>query len=274
MSKKIGKSIYLWGISFFSEKKDRLLVHLEKALKHSNKPLVMATPNPEQIMLSRRDSKFKVDLQAADILIPDGIGLIWASRFLAGCGRIAEALPERITGVDLVSDLLALAEKQQQTVLVVGGRNYADQPGLLTNSSLPGRVYWTPAYQRVAHPSQQEEQQLQTMIVEIKPDMIFVAFGAPHQERWAIRYRDFCQQHGVSLVMVVGGSFDYLLGQVGRAPRWLRQLGLEWLVRLIRQPWRWRRQLSLFSFVQLVMLTMIGIVPVSASSDDSDILTV
>jgi N-acetylglucosaminyldiphosphoundecaprenol N-acetyl-beta-D-mannosaminyltransferase len=82
--------------------------------------------------------------------------------------------------------------------------------------------------------------------------MLFVAYGAPQQDKWIARNLD---RLGVPVAMGVGGAFDFLSGRAGRAPGWMRRLGLEWLHRLVRQPWRWRRMLALPHFGWLVVMS-------------------
>jgi len=82
------------------------------------------------------------------------------------------------------------------------------------------------------------------------PDILFVAYGAPAQDLWITRNLN---RLGVPVAMGVGGAFDFIAGRAQRAPRWVQRLGLEWLHRLIHQPWRWRRMLALPKFVWLVM---------------------
>jgi N-acetylglucosaminyldiphosphoundecaprenol N-acetyl-beta-D-mannosaminyltransferase len=87
-------------------------------------------------------------------------------------------------------------------------------------------------------PRPEDEPAIHERILAAKPDILLVAYGAPAQELWIARNQPLL---GVPAAIGVGGTFDYLAGHVPRAPRWMRRLGLEWLFRLIRQPWRWRR---------------------------------
>jgi len=88
-----------------------------------------------------------------------------------------------------------------------------------------------------------------------RPDLLFVAYGAPQQDLWIARYQP---ELGIPVAMGVGGAFDFIAGVVPRAPRWMREIGLEWLYRLIRQPWRWRRMLALPRFVLAVLAARYG----------------
>ena len=87
--------------------------------------------------------------------------------------------------------------------------------------------------------------------------MVFVAFGAPWQEKWVIEHEELLNKSGVELVMVVGGSFDMLLGGLKRAPMWIRAIGMEWLFRLAQEPRRFKRQLKIFKFVGLATKDLI-----------------
>ena len=83
-----------------------------------------------------------------------------------------------------------------------------------------------------------------------QPDILLVAYGAPAQERWIQRH---AAALGVPIAIGVGGTFDYIAGRAKRAPRWLRRIGLEWVYRLVHEPWRWRRMLVLPQFAILVL---------------------
>lgn len=247
--KKTDNTALLFDLNVFSNKRSSLLNVLKKWLDDSRELRVVCTPNSEQIVQSRGDKKFKQALQQADLLLPDGIGLVLASRLLAFLGR-AKPLAERITGVDVVVDLLEIAHRHQLEVLVVGGRNYSPVDYFAYQGA---KINWTPGYKNVSKPTAKEERQLKLKIAETNPDLVFVAFGAPAQELWIEKHRDLLVKNKVIIAMAVGGSFDYLLGKVPRAPYWFKKLGLEWLFRLIVEPWRLRRQLRIISFLGLVV---------------------
>jgi len=87
-------------------------------------------------------------------------------------------------------------------------------------------------------PALEEEDEIVGMIQRAEPDILFVAYGAPQQDKWIARN---LARLGVPVAMGVGGAFDFISGRAKRAPRWVQHLGLEWLHRLLREPWRWRR---------------------------------
>ncbi len=102
----------------------------------------------------------------------------------------------------------------------------------------------------IASPNPQQERELLSIVADVKPHIIFFAFGSPYQEKWIHAHR--AQLKGI-VCAGVGGAFDFLAGDVRRAPRFIRFLGLEWLFRLVRQPWRWQRQLRLISYILYIL---------------------
>ena len=104
-------------------------------------------------------------------------------------------------------------------------------------------------------PRASEEDDIIRTIRAVSPDLLLVAYGVPAEEKWIARNR---QRLGVPVMMGVGGAFDFAAGVTKRAPGWIRRLGLEWLYRLVREPWRWRRQLALPRFLSLVAKQKLG----------------
>lgn len=251
MSIKIDKSFYFSGKPIFSSYKSELLTHLQEQLKNDKKgnadTVLVFTPNPEQLVMAEEDQDFNKTLLQADILVPDGMGLVWASKILAK--NSADVIKERIPGRFVVASLLRFASREKLSVLLIGGRDYSTTKEVTVEGAT---ISWLEGYEKVIEPSPIEEQTLLENLRKIKPDLVFVAFGAPHQEKWLVAHKKILQQSGVKVAMAVGGSFDYLLGKVPLPPDFMSKNGLEWLFRLITQPWRWRRQLKLINFVILV----------------------
>ncbi len=251
------QSTKLWGISLFGRDFIQLLNEVTTHVKEGKSLATLVTPNPEQIVQSARHSKLKLVLRSATWAIPDGVGLVLASRFLAG--RLQQpALHKRITGIDTVEALLVAAGQQVEPwrVLVIGGRYFASNPDRVVPFSVgQTQVYWLCGYEDVVHPQPAESALIARTLHDLQPSIVLVAFGAPWQELWIADNAALLEKNGVKLAMVVGGTFDVLTGNVSRAPRWMQQLGLEWLFRLINQPWRWKRQLRLVAFLVLVIRT-------------------
>ena len=251
--KKTDKTSLLFKLELFSRGKKQVLRLVKDRFLMENKLQLIMTPNPEQIVQSRGqdplNQRFLAALQSADLLIPDGVGLVLASRFLG------QPIQEKVSGVWLVTELLAIAAKRDLKALIIGGKDY-DRDHLFSDfkgKNLKDKIEWTPGYQDVTQPTREEQLALQKKLEQLKPDLVFVAFGAPQQELWLVENRQLLEENGVKIAMVVGGSFDFLLGKIKRAPRLLRQLGFEWLFRLIQEPWRWKRQTRLIKFIFLTL---------------------
>jgi len=261
--KKIDSSVNILGLSLFGSSKDRLLSLLKDKIDNSSKLSYIFTPNPEQVVQSRGreeiSSHFLQALKAADILIPDGIGLILASKYLFLRQKVDKPLSERITGADVTVQILEIlgessknSSNKRPVALLIGGRNYSQKLLSQLSDKYGVTIVWEPTYESVENQTSEETQHILKRIQEIKPTVVFVAFGAPYQEIWLMEQRAVLEKAGTVLGMAVGGSFDYLLGITPRAPVWLQGLGLEWLFRLAIQPWRWRRQLRLLEFCWIV----------------------
>lgn len=245
-------AVELFGLSFFGGGMDDLLQIITEhlSLEKNVKPLTIFTPNPEQIVLADHDHTFRQDLQWADLRIPDGGGLVTANR-LRG---MVPFLFERIPGVEVVRQILALENVEQLPILVIGGREYnhkkveggwqVHEEGGLT----PKTIHWTSGYANVNAPTAEEELALEQKMKKLQPAIVFVAFGAPAQERFIHQHFDLFFNNKARLIMAVGGSFDSLTGKLKRAPAFVQQLGFEWLFRLIQEPSRWKRQLRLIEF--------------------------
>ncbi len=202
----------------------------------------IATVNPEFVMMARRDSAFRAVLERADLCLPDGVGITLAARYL---GR---PLRERVAGVDLVERLSARAAEEGWRLFLLGAApGVADRAAAALRSRNPGLVV-SGTY--AGSPRVEEEDEIIHRVQKAEADILLVAYGAPAQDIWLARNLA-CT--GARVGAGVGGAFDYIAGVVPRAPRWMRRAGLEWLYRLIRQPWRWRRQRVLPLYALLVL---------------------
>lgn len=253
------QSTKIFDLHIFSSSKVLLLNLLSNRLEEQKTLLTVMTPNPEQIVLSRKDPVFMDHLQSADLLIPDGTGLVIASNFI-GTSKENAHISERITGREVASFLLECAAKKGLPVLVVGGREYgvAKTDGV-SQLDLPQpykQAFWLEAYADVQHPTKEEEAAVTAAIKKIKPAIVLVAFGAPWQEKWLVEHKELLNSSGVQIGLVIGGALDVMLGKVPQAPSWMQNLGLEWLFRLVQEPWRWRRQLKLLEFIKLTYQSM------------------
>ncbi len=203
----------------------------------------IATVNPEFVMAARRDPAFRAVLGNADLCLPDGVGITLAARYL---GR---PLRERVAGVDLVERLAARAAEEGWRLFLLGAApGVAERAAEVLRSRNPGLIV---AGTYAGSPRAEEEEEIVHRVREAGADILLVAYGAPAQDLWLARN---LARTGARVGAGVGGAFDYIAGVVPRAPRWMRRVGLEWLYRLIRQPWRWRRQRVLPLYALLVLL--------------------
>jgi len=198
----------------------------------------VCTVNPEFMVIAQRDVNFATILRRADLCIPDGVGLLWAAR------RLGQPLPERVTGSDGTIMIAEQAAKQGWKLFLLGaGPGVAEMAADVMRAHLPDiQIVGTYA----GSPSPEEEDAIVDRVNVSGADVLLVAYGAPNQDKWIARNlpRLRCK-----MAMGVGGSLDFIAGVVPRAPEWMQQAGLEWLFRLIKQPWRWRRMLRLPRFV-------------------------
>lgn len=209
----------------------------------SGQPHHVCTINPEFIMIAQRDANFANILRRADLCVPDGVGLLWAARYLG------QPLPERVTGSDGVPIIAARAAREGWKLFFLGAApGVAERAAQILQEQHPGlQVVGTYA----GSPAPAEEDALVERVNSSGAEILFVAYGAPEQDKWIARN---LPRLTVGMAMGVGGAFDFIAGVVPRAPVWMQRLGLEWAFRLVRQPWRFRRMLRLPRFVLAVVL--------------------
>ncbi|HHW09463.1 MAG TPA: WecB/TagA/CpsF family glycosyltransferase [Firmicutes bacterium] len=202
----------------------------------------IVTANSELVMKAAADREVGEILAAADLVVADGIGVVWAAGFLG------TPLPGRVAGIDLAFALIRLAAARGWRVFLLGGEpGVAAEaaaflcrrfPDLLVSGTHHG--YFSPV----------EEEQVLRQIADSRSDLLLVAMGAPRQERWIAAHR---RQLGAAVAIGVGGSFDIWAGRKRRAPLWLQRCGLEWAYRLAREPARIWRMSALPRFVLAVL---------------------
>lgn len=203
------------------------------------------TLNPEFLYRAvLEDSSLMKLINKADLVTADGEGIVWA-------GRIAGTpFPERVTGIDLMLRLVRRAAQEGWSIYLLGASpGVAEEAAENLRRQYPGlKVAGTHHGYFKPH----EEAEVVEKIKQAAPQLLFVALGAPAQEKWIDRNIDCI---GGVTAMGVGGSFDVIAGRVTRAPRWMQRLKVEWLGRLISEPSRWRRMLVLPKFAWLVFKT-------------------
>jgi N-acetylglucosaminyldiphosphoundecaprenol N-acetyl-beta-D-mannosaminyltransferase len=208
----------------------------------SERMVDIVTLNPEQIMAARRDARTAELFRQADLCTVDGVGLALALR-VRGLQNV-----RRITGVDLVA---SLAEQRIPLYLLGGTTGAAEEAARRLAIRFPTAAIagsWSGGRHIPA-----DDQQTIARIALSGARAVAVAYGAPAQTAWIERNRADLEEAGVRIAVGVGGTLDYYAGFARLAPTWVRSLGLEWLFRLVSEPWRLRRQLVLPGFAFLAL---------------------
>ncbi|MDD5342683.1 MAG: WecB/TagA/CpsF family glycosyltransferase [Patescibacteria group bacterium] len=222
--------VNILGVKITSLTLDQLREKLERFLS-GPEPRQIVTPNPEFCVQATHDQEFKTIINKAALAIPDGIGLKFAGWYLG------TPIKRRITGVALVEELCRLAEAEGAAIFLLGGGN-----GVAGKTAEKLKIRYSKLKivgaenENTIFGKKRSDDEIVKRLNRKKPDILLVAFGAPKQEKWI--YYNQPKFTTIKIAAGVGGAFDYLSGKVKRAPRLLRIIGLEWLVRLIRQPWR------------------------------------
>lgn len=204
----------------------------------------VCTTNPEFMMMAQRDVNFRNILQRADLCVPDGIGIVLAARWLG------QPLPGRVTGSDGVPKIAERAAQEGWKLFFLGAApGVADKAADVLRARYPN-LQIVGSYS--GSPAPEEEDMLVEMVNASGADILFVAYGAPEQDKWIARNLPRLK---VAMAMGVGGTFDFIAGVVPRAPEWMQRLGLEWLFRLILQPWRIKRMTRLPRFALAVIFS-------------------
>lgn len=228
------------------------------ALANDKKQHYIATPNPEILLEAQKNNKFKKILNKSDLNTPDGIGIIWAANFLHSIRNTNSfalkflkwlyslitipfskktILKERVTGADLVTEICKHSVNNQNKIFLLGAaEGIAEKAAKILEKKHPGvKIVGTHA----GTPNPADEKQITQIINKARPNILFVAYGAPKQELWISR--NLKRIPSVKLAAGIGGTFDFIAGKLKRAPKWMQKLGLEWLYRLIQQPSRIKR---------------------------------
>ena len=209
----------------------------------------VVTLNPEYVMAARRDIGFGRAIAAADLVVADGIGVLLAAKLLDRGGASGA---RRVTGLDLCDLLAEACARSGRPLFLLGGRGGAASGAAVALgerfAGLPPVSFW-----EGGGPGPTDDAAALARIKQCGANVVLVAYGAPAQVVWIDRNRASMAEAGVRIAVGVGGAFDFLSGRVSRAPRLVRSAGLEWLYRLGREPWRWRRQLALPRFAVLVL---------------------
>lgn len=250
--------IDLLGVKVDKITTGEVLNKIEKYL-HSSDQYYLVTPNPEFLMTAQKDEEFKKILNYADLAVADGVGLLWAAKFLSLPGKnwlrclwqafycgvslifypkfCQSVLPGRISGVDLVQALNNRLQKTDYSVFLLGARSNIAQ---LASQKLKQNFPQIKIVGSFGGVGEEKGDKITTAIInKAQPDVILVAYGSPKQEKWIFRNLD--RLPTVKIAIGVGGTFDFISGFKKRAPLKMRKIGLEWLWRLMMEPKRIKR---------------------------------
>ncbi len=226
---------------------------LDEAAQHlfsimpTPQPYIVCTPNPEMIERALAEEDLRRSLLAADLLLADGVGVLWASRVLG------EGLPGTVPGVDLMDALLRAGASGGIRVFLLGTtRTNVEAAGRRAQREYPGLGAVETHH---GYFSEDDAAGVLAAMTRFCPDLVLVGMGVPRDQVFLSRFRN---QLPPALYLAVGGGLDVLSGAVRRAPAWMRRLRLEWLYRLATSPSRWRRQLALPRFVFRVLWTRLA----------------
>lgn len=234
-------SIDILGVRVDDATYDDLLAAVDACVS-SAQPHQFVTLNPEMVVAAHDDASFRQILSDSHLNVADGVGLMHAARWL---GR---PLRERVTGSDGIYRLAAhCADRGYRPFLLGAAPGVAQRAAEVLIDMYP-RLEVAGTY--AGSPTIEDEADVIARVRAAEPDLLLVAYGVPVEEKWIARNRE---RLGVPVMIGVGGTFDFVAGVAKRAPRWMRRGGLEWLYRLVREPWRWRRQLALPRFGALVL---------------------
>ena len=197
-------------------------------------PHTVITANASHLCMMRNDPAFGDACRAGDLIVADGMSVVWALR------AAGTTVPERVAGVDLMVRLLQSGGEHNLRVYFLGAR--PDVVAQLAEESArkyPGLIV---AGHRDGYFSAKEHDAIVEEIRDSAAHVLFVGMPSPFKETWCSHYRD--RLH-IPVIIGVGGSFDVLTGRIPRAPSWMREMGLEWFWRMLKEPRKlWKRYLT------------------------------
>ena len=235
----MSEKIDVLGVAFDNVTMDEA-VESALALMRERRAAYVVTPNPEIVMDCLKDAEAMEAVRGADLTIPDGIGVVYASRILK------TPLKEKVGGCDAALRLMERLDEREQSVYILGGK-----PGVAELAVEKLREQF-PRIRFVGTQDGYFKDDLPVVaaVNAAKPDLLLVCLGAPKQEKWMHAH---AHELDVGLMIGAGGSVDVFAGTVERAPETWCKAGLEWLYRLLKEPRRIKRQIALPKFMLKVL---------------------
>lgn len=234
--------LYIFGVPIHRVTMNEAVEILKGYLKEDRIHIV-ATPNAEIIMMAQKDEEYKKILNETNLNVPDGSGVVFASKVFN------KPLKERVAGFDLMMEFVKWASHKDVSIYLLGAKPEVVEKAQSNLKNLYPSLKIVGFYH--GYFNEKEEENIIEDINKRAAQVLFVALGAPKQEKWIYKNKEKLK---VKIAMGVGGSFDVIAGKAKRAPEIYRKLGLEWLYRLIQEPWRYKRMSALPKFAFKVLL--------------------
>lgn len=225
----MNKEIRMFKITFNNLKISEVLSHIDNSIELERK-LFIVTPNVDHIVRLSKDTKFQQAYNKANMVLADGMPVLWASRILG------KPLVEKVSGADLVPNLFKKSYEKKYRVFILGSEKGVAN-SLVNNireskDSFPITCYSPEfGFEKI----EEENIKIINLINDFKPDILLVSLGAPKGEKWIYNYIDNLE---VKVVAQVGAAIDFVAGSKRRAPKWMQKSGLEWFYRFIQEPKR------------------------------------
>lgn len=237
-----------------------------------DRKVYIVTANPEMVVNASKDEEFFEVLKSAELVTPDGIGILWAANYfskplpkqkirryfqlygslfsiLFSPRRLRYPLKERVTGADLFKKIIESSKEKDWRIFLLGASEGVAKKVVEKLSKSHTHARFVGCF--AGSPEVSDEEDICERINQAKPDILFVAYGSPEQEFWI--HRNLFKLDSVKVAIGVGGTFDFYAGKTKRAPKWMRKIGLEWLWRLMREPKRiFRIWNATYVFIKLV----------------------
>ncbi len=225
------EKIDILGVNINKISREYLMVKISEFL-YSDEAHYIITANPEIVLEAQKDPGFRDIINKADLVVPDGFGLILASKILL----LKSQLSERMHGIDLVYRIARIFEipSEKNRIFFLGARGENAKLAAQKIKNIFPDIEIAGSFSGEA--GEEGDRVALSIINQTRPDILFIAYGAPKQEKWIAR--NLKNLPTVRIAVGVGGAFDIISGKISRAPLWMRNAGLEWLWRLYKEPRR------------------------------------
>jgi len=224
--------IELFGCPIHSLTMQQTLDHIDQSIQQ-RKLLQHVVVNAAKLAKMQSDPMLRESVINSDLINADGQAVVWAAKILG------KPLPERVAGIDLMENLVELANRRHYRIFFFGAKEEIVKKVVdkYSQAYSPDII----AGYRNGYYSKEQEPEIAQQIADSKADILFVAITSPKKEIFINTYKDIIK---TPFIMGVGGSFDVVSGMTKRAPKWMQRSGLEWLYRVMQEPGRmWKRYL-------------------------------